>query len=110
MIQESPMMSESNRVSETQRLGNTEEVSLNHLAGILPVIEGLRPNRIHQGGDAGTCRVPLAGLDALAAANILVALMESLATWIDAKPHRFHLILLAHTAVVGAILATTARF
>jgi len=30
--------------------------------------------------------------------------------WIDAKPYRFTLILLAHTAVVGAILATTARF
>jgi hypothetical protein len=36
--------------------------------------------------------------------------MESLASWIDAKPYRFTLILLAHTAVVGAILAATARF
>jgi hypothetical protein len=39
-----------------------------------------------------------------------VAAMESLANWIDAKPYRFTLILLAHTAVVGAILAATARF
>jgi hypothetical protein len=36
--------------------------------------------------------------------------MESLANWIDEKPHRFILILLAHTAVVVAILAATARF
>ena len=34
--------------------------------------------------------------------------MESLA--IDAKPYRFTLILLAHTAVVGVILVATARF
>ena len=39
-----------------------------------------------------------------------VAAMESLANWIDAKPYRFTLILLAHTAVVGAILAATGRF
>jgi hypothetical protein len=36
--------------------------------------------------------------------------MESLANWIDAKSYRFTLILLAHTAVVGAILAAAARF
>ena len=29
-----------NRVPETQRLGSTEEVSLNHLAGIRTFIEG----------------------------------------------------------------------
>jgi hypothetical protein len=32
--------------------------------------------------------------------------MESFADWIDAKPYRFILILLAHTAVVGAILVS----
>jgi hypothetical protein len=36
--------------------------------------------------------------------------MESLANWIDAKPYRFILVLLTHTAVVGAILAGTAHF
>ena len=36
--------------------------------------------------------------------------MESLANWIDEKPHRFILVLLAHTALVGAIVAATARF
>jgi len=36
--------------------------------------------------------------------------MESLANWIDAKPYRFTLILLSHTALVGTILAATARF
>jgi hypothetical protein len=36
--------------------------------------------------------------------------MESFANWIDEKPYRFILILLAHTAVVGTILAATARF
>jgi hypothetical protein len=36
--------------------------------------------------------------------------MASLANWIDAKPYRFILILLVHTAVVGAILVATARF
>ena len=33
-------MLQSNRVPETQRLGSTEEVSLNHLAGIRTFIEG----------------------------------------------------------------------
>ena len=79
---------------------------------------GLRPNRFDQRGDAQACRVLLAGPGVQAAAQELsrglihtgVAAMESLATWIDAKPYRFPLILLAHTAVVGAILAATARF
>jgi hypothetical protein len=33
-------MLQSNHVPETQRLGSTEVVSLNHLAGILTFIEG----------------------------------------------------------------------
>jgi len=33
-------MLQSNHVPETQRLGSTEEVSLNHLAGIRTFIEG----------------------------------------------------------------------
>ena len=107
-----------NRVPETRRLGSTEAVNLNHLAGIRTFIEGYGSNRMDQRGDARACLVPLAGLDAQAVAQELsrglihtgVAAMGSLANWIDAKPYRFTLILLAHTAVVGAILAATARF
>ena len=60
-----------NRVPETRRLGSTEAVSLNHLAGIRTFIEGYGPDRIDQRGDARACLVPLAGLDAQAASQEL---------------------------------------
>ena len=46
------VMLQSNRVPETRRLGSTEAVSLNHLAGIRTFIEGFGPNRMDQRGDA----------------------------------------------------------
>ena len=60
-----------NRVPETRRLGSTEAVSLNHLAGIRTFIEGYGSNRMDQRGDARACLVPLAGLDAQAVAQEL---------------------------------------
>ena len=37
--------------------------------------------------------------------------MERIGTWVDAKPHRFQFLLLAHTAAfVCAVLAALARF
>jgi hypothetical protein len=36
--------------------------------------------------------------------------MERLDTWVDAKPYRMTLILLAHTATLAAILLALVRF
>jgi hypothetical protein len=38
-----------------------------------------------------------------------VAGVNTLSGWIDAKPYRFKLLLLAHTAAVGAILLAAVR-
>ena len=40
LVRRGVVMLQSNHVPETQRLGSTEEVSLNHLAGIRTFIEG----------------------------------------------------------------------
>ena len=105
-----------NRVPETRRLGSTEAVSLNHLAGIRTFIEGCaESNRSvrrcaslsHPAGRTWCASCP-ARTERLIHTG--VAAMESLANWIDAKPYRFILVLLAHTAVVGVILAATAHF
>ena len=36
--------------------------------------------------------------------------MTKVMAWIDAKPYRFKLLLLAHTAVLGALLLAGTRF